>query len=54
MSRPLDEAVAIETKEKQKELKQGRRVKFADPEPWPRPVEGRPWLPRYRRLLATT
>jgi Protein of unknown function (DUF3631) len=42
MSRPLEEAVAIEQahKEKQKELKQGRRVKFADPEPWPRPVDG--------------
>ena len=42
MSRPLDEAVAIEQahKEKQKELRQGRRVKFADPEPWPRSVDG--------------
>ena len=42
MSRLLDEAVAIEQahKEKQKELKQGRRVKFADTEPWPRPVDG--------------
>jgi hypothetical protein len=42
MSRPLDEAVALEKahKEKRKELKQGRRVEFADPEPWPRPVDG--------------
>jgi hypothetical protein len=42
MSRPLDEAVALEKahKERRKELKQGRRVEFADPEPWPRPVDG--------------
>ena len=42
MSRLLDEAVALEEahKKKQKVLKHGRRVEFADPEPWPRPVDG--------------
>src|SRR5262245_33229309 len=42
MSRPLEEAVALAKahKAKRKEPKTGRRVNFADPEPWPRPVDG--------------